>query len=115
MDTYDRDGKLIPDDYWDKEKYPDRRPFRWATEQRVGRTEVGEHRVSTVWLMGIDHGYGSGSPVIFETMIFGPTWNNELTRYSTEEAAMRGHLKAVDALRAGKPPFDYLTADELTP
>lgn len=106
LHTYDRDGLVIPDDYYyDTAKY---RRDKWGTEQRVGRTEVGEHLVSTVWLFGIDHQYGDGPPLIFETMIFGDPWNNELRRYSTEEEAMRGHLEAVDRLRAGKPPFEYL-------
>ncbi len=105
MKTYDRDGQVIPDDYYDASKYP-RGQAKWGTEQRVGRTQVGEYVVSTVWLMGIDHQYAmEGPPLIFETMIFGPQWNQELTRYSTEENAMRGHLATVDDVRADRTPW----------
>lgn len=104
FDTFDRDGQVIPDDWYDTAKYP-RRQFKWGTQQRVGRTTVGDFNVSTVWLHGIDHGYGDGPPILFETMVFGGDFDQELRRYSTEEEAMRGHLAAVDALRAGKPPF----------
>ncbi len=104
LHTYDRDGQVIPDDWFDFEKYPRR---KWVTEQRVGRTVVGEYVVSTVWLMGIDHQHGDGPPLLFETMVFGGDYDNELWRYATEEEAMRGHLDVVDALRRGEPPFDW--------
>lgn len=102
MNTYDRFGNVMPDDWYDKAKYPN--DFnKWQTDRRVGNTVIGEYTVSTVWL-GIDHqGYG-GPPLIFETMIFGGDYNHELNRYSTEEQAMRGHLATVDALRAGTAP-----------
>ncbi len=49
--------------------------------------------VSTVWL-GIDHGFGRGPPIIFETIVF--RGENELKvldqrRYSTEDEAIVGH------------------------
>ncbi|MCF8605126.1 hypothetical protein L5I01_17365 [Gordonia sp. HY442] len=78
-------------------------------DRRVGDTDVGEVRVSTVW-MGIDHNMtGVGPPLIFETMLFvnddedeGDYRHNALVRYATEEEALRGHLAAVDALRDGR-------------
>ena len=105
MRTYSRDGEPMPDDWFDAYKYP-RGKAKWATEQRVGHTRVGYSQVSTVWLYGIDHNWGDGPPIIFETMVFGGIHNLELRRYSTEEQAMRGHLEAVDRLRAGRSPFD---------
>lgn len=106
IDTYDRDGHPMPDDWFDATKHP-RGKAKWATEQRVGRTVVGGATVSTVWLFGIDHGWGDGPPIIFETMVFNGDENGEypMRRYSTEEDAMRGHLEAVDRLRAGLEPF----------
>lgn len=111
VDFYDRFGKPMPDDWWDKKKYGHQ--FRsWQTDKRVGNTVVGDVTVSTVWL-GLDHQHGSGPPLIFETMTFGGEYDQEMQRYSTEEDAMRGHLNVVDRLRAGKPPFAYLDdADE---
>lgn len=49
--------------------------------------------ISTVWL-GMDHNFGGGEPLIFETMVF-PTKANYMEeiceRYSTEEEALLGH------------------------
>lgn len=112
-DYFDRDGNPMPDDWWDKKKHGERTYSRWVTEKRVARTEVGEFVVSTVWL-GLDHDYLTGRPVIFETMVFGEPWNNEMARYSTEEEAMIGHLLTLTRLRSGKPPFPYLDDDEAT-
>jgi hypothetical protein len=47
----------------------------------------------------------------FADAIFGGKWDGQYDLYSTEEAAMRGHLAAVDALRAGKAPFAFLEVD----
>lgn len=53
--------------------------------------------ISTVWL-GLDHSFGTGAPLIFETMVFlsladGSTDFSglETYRYETEEAAIKGH------------------------
>ena len=48
--------------------------------------------ISTVWL-GLDHQYGEGEPLIFETMVF---WRNgytdmDMRRYSTEHQAVYNH------------------------
>jgi hypothetical protein len=70
---------------------------------RIGEDDVGEARVSTVWL-GIDHrGFGDGPPLIFETMIFGGEYEF-CARYSTEERAVEGHARVVAALRDGREP-----------
>lgn len=103
MKCYDRDGNPLPDEW----EYGARGNIsHWATDQRVGRTVIGETVVSTVSLMGIDHNYSpDGPPIIFETMIFGPGYDNDLRRYPTEEQAMRGHIAALDNVRAGRPAF----------
>jgi hypothetical protein len=76
---------------------------------RIGEDEVGEAKVSTVWL-GMDHGWDRGDPdyrpVIFETMIFGTDDDDHpMMRYCTEEEAIRGHAEAVEDLRMGMPPW----------
>jgi hypothetical protein len=48
--------------------------MEWAewfetADRRVFETFVGAYRVSTVFL-GLDHSFGHGPPVLFETMIF---------------------------------------------
>lgn len=54
-------------------------------------------RVSTVWL-GLDHQFGKGKPLIFETMVFPKKadWSElDMDRYSTEKEALAGHKKMV--------------------
>jgi hypothetical protein len=63
---------------------------------------VGEYQVSTVWL-GLDHSYGIGPPLIFETMVFGfidkqttrRDTVDEGERYSTVYEAEEGHARYV--------------------
>ena len=55
----------------------------------------GLYEVSTVYL-GLDHGWGEGPPLIFETMIFGSgPLGDEQWRYSTREDALAGHAEAI--------------------
>ncbi len=56
----------------------------------VEKTEIGNILVSTVFL-GIDHSWGGGSPVLFETMIFGGEYDEHQQRYCSWEAAEKGH------------------------
>lgn len=50
--------------------------------------------VSTVFL-GINHQWGDGPPMLFETMIFGGIHDQEQWRYSTWDEAQEGHDRAV--------------------
>jgi hypothetical protein len=52
-------------------------------------------KVSTVFL-GLDHNHsGEGAPILFETMVFLPSGNEDCVRYSTWEEAQRGHTEMV--------------------
>lgn len=75
------------------EKLPDR---------QVGHDERDGCLVSTVFL-GLDHQYGSGPPLLFETMIFpshttpGIEWSeNYCQRTSTWEEAEEAHIIACE-------------------
>jgi hypothetical protein len=47
--------------------------------------------ISTVFL-GLDHNYaGVGPPVLWETLVFGGALDGEMDRYTSREAAFRGH------------------------
>lgn len=65
----------------------------------LAKTEIGRYEVSTVFLV-IDHGFGSGPPVLWETIVFG---NDESemspTRYTSREAALKGHAAFVATIR----------------
>ena len=93
---YDRDGQPISQDEWIE------RWGRGIDYRQVARTTVDESDVSTVWL-GLDHGFGRGRPLIFETMVFGGPLSDECWRYSTECEALAGHAKMVERLRDNAP------------
>lgn len=72
---------------------------KWRAENqgslRVGRTQITpEVTVSTVFL-GLDHGWGKGPPILFETMIFGGPLDDYQVRYSSWDDAETGHKVAV--------------------
>lgn len=69
--------------------------------RRVGFTELPDGvQVSTVFV-GIDQRYvEGGSPLLFETMIFGGELDGECRRFTTWEEAETGHREAVEAAAA---------------
>lgn len=70
------------------------RAFEKNENKIVLQEKIGNVMISTVWL-GLDHQFGHGPPLIFETMIFGGDHDEEQWRYSTEAEAMDGHRAAV--------------------
>lgn len=64
--------------------------------RRIALTEVGEETVSTVFL-GLNHNYGTGPPLVFETMAGDYMW-----RYSTWDEACAGHVEVVKRLMTGQ-------------
>lgn len=67
-------------------------------ERHVAKTGVGDNWISTVFL-GLDHSFGGGPPVLFETMIFGGKHDEYQERYVTWDAAEAGHARAVRMVR----------------
>lgn len=51
-------------------------------------------RVSTVFL-GLNHNFGRGKPILFETMVFGGKLDEKQKRYRTWEEAEIGHKATV--------------------
>ena len=79
---------------------------RWLEQsegRQVSRDYLGAVMVSTVFL-GLDHGWGGGAPVLWETMIFGGTHDGYQDRYTTRADALHGHAEAVALVRAGGWP-----------
>jgi hypothetical protein len=92
MDYYDKQGKPMELLEWGK-------LFEDFSYKRVAEDTLPDGKwVSTVWL-GLNHQYGGGPPLIFETMVF-PSRDklDELhcQRYSTEEEAVSGHKAIVE-------------------
>ena len=84
-------------------KYGFREDFDWDTRFDL-KTDVGDYVVSTVDL-GLDHSFGDGPPLYYETMIFKKKddeidWGGEYQeRYSTEEQAIIGHQRAIEYVK----------------
>ena len=97
---YDRQGNPV-------DTYAMAALFEDGDGRRVDKTAVSDGlEVSTVHLV-IDHSWGEGPPLIFETMIFGGDHEQECWRYSTEEQAQAGHDAVVAWLRGeGPEPTD---------
>lgn len=85
--TYcDRAGRPMTMEEWAK-------AFDDLDYKRLARTVLPDGKVvSTIWL-GLNHRWGDGPPLIFESMVFASDEGESLdmTRYSTEEEAKAGH------------------------
>ena len=79
--------------------------MEWAiwlegADKKVALTRsIGDVEISTVFI-GLDHSFGKGPPLIFETMVFGGPLDGEQDRYSTWEEAEAGHEKMVERTKA---------------
>jgi hypothetical protein len=90
---YDKDGTPIEQvEYW-------ARKYEEPGYKRVAETTLPDGKwVSTVWL-GISYQFGTGPPLIFETVVF-PSKHDwwpelDLARYATLAEAQDGHEKMV--------------------
>lgn len=73
----------------------------FGEDRRVAFTQVTKDvSVSTVHLV-MDHAWGGGRPLIFETMVFGGEDDTWCARYATEPQASTGH-EAVVAWQRGE-------------
>ena len=74
--------------------------MKWAkwfetADREVAKTSISDEiTVSTVFL-DLNHNYGDGEPLLFETMIFDGKLDEEMERYSTWEDAEEGHKRWV--------------------
>lgn len=69
-------------------------------DRRIAATQVGDHWVSTVFLVN-DHNFGGeGPPVLWETMVFDPEGHGaQSQRYISEIQALAGHDQIVAMVR----------------
>jgi hypothetical protein len=77
-------------------------PNNRIVKQEHFEFEGNKYFISTVDL-GLDHSFGGGSPLYFETMIF-PDGKYELycERYSTREESLEAHEKLMEDIKEGK-------------
>ena len=69
------------------------------TDRTVAKTKIGKVLVSTVFL-SLDHQWGEGQPLLFETLVFRGILDGEMERYSTLDEAKAGHELMVERVRA---------------
>lgn len=68
-------------------------------KRRVALDQITDRcNVSTVFL-GLDHNFGGGDPVLFETLVFGGPLDGEMERHQTYDEAERGHAEMVAKAR----------------
>lgn len=82
-----------------------RRDRRLVIAQDKDESGDGTIMVSTVFL-GLNHNWGSGPPILFETLVFGSVLDGEMDRYFTRDEAFRGHLAMCARVRATLHPHD---------
>ena len=70
-----------------------------TADRCVARDECDGVTISTVFL-GIDHDWGSGPPILYETMIFGIGGEEYQARCSTREQALLQHIQALRYARS---------------
>lgn len=70
--------------------------FEDADQERIVQQDtIDDLLVSTVFL-GLDHSFGGGSPLLYETMILGDDNSGEYQeRYATRAEAAEGHTRAL--------------------
>ncbi|HEY4720248.1 MAG TPA: hypothetical protein VII92_00260 [Anaerolineae bacterium] len=94
-DKYILDGKtVVPADLMTWAKWFE------SADRHVAQDQIGDARISTVFL-GIDHQWGDGPPLIFETMIFGGEHDQYQTRSSTWDEAEAQHAEAIKLVKGG--------------
>ena len=91
--------ELVPVSLMEWARWLDKNPMLRAVHQET----VGEHFISTVFL-GIDHSFGVGKPLWFETMVFCEGHENcelheDMDRYNNWAQAEKGHKKMVKKVK----------------
>lgn len=67
----------------------------------VKQENIGDYYISTVFL-GLDHSFGFGKPLWFETMVFNAkdkNWHDYQERYTNWKSAELGHNKIVAKIK----------------
>lgn len=71
-------------------------------QRRVAFDDFGEVQVSTVFL-ALDHQWGSGPPLLWETLVFGGEHDGEMDRYTSKADALAGHKKMCELVKNSIP------------
>lgn len=74
---------------------------QFEKNRHVGDDTIDLVRISTVFL-GLDHQWGDGPPLLFETMIFGGPHDQYQMRCSTWDEAIKQHVETVNLVKGLK-------------
>ena len=92
----ENNGRYILNDAGNPVPEPDL--IKWAQwfedsgeKRRVAHDVRGNLSISTVFI-ALDHSFGEGEPMLYETMVFGGS-DDMQRRYHTREEALAGHNK----------------------
>ena len=69
---------------------------KWVrkADRHVAETRKGNIRISTIF-MGLNHNFSiGGTPILFETMVFGGKHDDYQERYDSWDRAEEGHKRA---------------------
>lgn len=87
--------------------------FEHAPRRVAHAIGSGDVRISTTFL-GIDHRFGLAGeerdPILWETMIFGGPLDGYQERYTSYDAAVAGHAKALTLVTATDPAMQLTHA-----
>ena len=65
----------------------------------VGSDIIGKSKISTVFLC-LNHNFGNGAPILWETLVFGGKLNGEQDRCSgMREDAIKMHRRMIDKVK----------------
>jgi hypothetical protein len=82
-----------------KERIEARRRLGMVPPTRDDIRMLGRMIVISTTFMGLDHSFGAGPPLLFETMIFNGPCDGEQSRYPDWTTAEAGHREAVARVR----------------
>lgn len=77
---------------------------RWfetsAAARQVARDDLGAAGLVSTVFLGLDHNFSPDPrPVLWESMVFGGLFHQEIVRYRSRAEALAGHLLLVEKLR----------------
>lgn len=86
---------------------------RWfeTADRVVEKTNIADVEVSTVF-SGMNHQYGEGPPLLFETLVFGGEQDGDVWHYSTWNEAKVGHGRVVASVITGMAKANYEQGQE---
>lgn len=93
--------KYILDDGGNPVEEPDLHKWgKWMQDnlRRVAFDDLPGGKVISTVFLGLDHQFGEGPPMLFETMVFAGADNyvdEHYERYSTKDEALAGHARII--------------------